>query len=106
MRVPREFESHPLRQPTPLTRLHLIVRGRVHGVFFRATAQEEADRLGLVGWVRNRPDGTVEIVAEGDAPALARLRAWAQQGPSGAFVESVEEIADVATGEFRRFGIR
>jgi acylphosphatase len=78
----------------------------VQGVFFRATAQEEAERLGLVGWVRNRPDGAVEIVAEGHAAALAHLRSWAQNGPSGAYVERVEEIEEAVTGEFRRFGIR
>jgi acylphosphatase len=89
-----------------VTRLHLIVRGRVQGVFFRATAQEEAERLGLVGWVRNRLDGAVEIVAEGDASALARLRSWAHDGPSGAYVESVEEIVETVTGEFHRFHVR
>lgn len=106
MRVPREFESHPLRHRERVARLHLIVRGRVQGVFFRTSAQEEAERLGLVGWVRNNFDGGVEIVAEGDTPSLARLRSWAHRGPSGAHVESVEEIADAVTGEFRRFGIR
>src|SRR5262245_33112040 len=47
-------------------RIHLIVRGRVQGVYFRAAAQREAKRLGITGWVRNRPDGSVELCAEGD----------------------------------------
>ncbi len=89
-----------------MARLHLIIRGRVQGVFFRTSAQELAEQLGLVGWVRNRPDGAVEIIAEGDADSLARLRAWAARGPSDALVQTVQEISEPATGEFFRFSIR
>src|SRR5579864_1158370 len=105
MQVPREFESHPLRQHCSVARLHLIVRGRVQGVFFRVSAQEEAQRLGLVGCARNLFDGSVEIIAEGDPTPLARLRSWARRGPDGAAVESLEEIAEAETGEFRRFTV-
>src|SRR5579872_1841351 len=105
MQVPREFESHPLRQKCDVARLHLIVRGRVQGVFFRVSAQEEAQRLGLVGCVRNRFDGSVEIIAEGDPTSLASLRSWASRGPDGAAVEYVDEIAEAPTGEFRRFSV-
>ena len=52
--------------------VQLIVRGRVSGVFFRAATQREARRLGVSGWVRNRPDGTIELVAEGEEEAIAR----------------------------------
>ncbi|MBW2225118.1 MAG: acylphosphatase [Deltaproteobacteria bacterium] len=58
-------------------RIHLVVRGRVQGVYFRATAQREARQHGLSGWVKNRPDGSVEVVAEGeedDSPTFADLR--------------------------------
>jgi acylphosphatase len=54
-------------------RIRAVVQGRVQGVFFRAYTQEEAQRLGLVGWVRNRPDGTVEAVAEGEAERIDQL---------------------------------
>ncbi len=87
-------------------RLHLIVRGRVQGVFFRTSAQDRAEQLGLVGWVRNCPDGSVELVAEGTVRELAQLRDWARRGPPGAFVERVDEITEAETGEFRRFGVR
>ncbi|HXW51809.1 MAG TPA: acylphosphatase [Candidatus Acidoferrales bacterium] len=88
-----------------MARAHLIVYGRVQGVFFRASAQETAQSLGLVGFVRNLPDGAVEIVAEGDPESLGRLRSWAAHGPAGAIVDSVDDIAEKATGEFRRFAI-
>lgn len=89
-----------------MSRLHLIVHGRVQGVFFRATAQKLGEQLGLRGWVRNCADGSVEIVAEGDATLLEKLRAWAARGPDGASVERVQEIPEPETGEFRRFSVR
>jgi acylphosphatase len=87
-------------------RLHITVRGRVQGVFYRSTALEHARDLGLNGWVRNRADGSVELVAEGDAAAIAALRAWIVKGPPGAVVRSVEEIDEPETGEFTSFGVR
>ena len=87
-------------------RLHLIIKGRVQGVFFRVRAREVADAFGLSGVVRNRHDGSVEIVAEGPDQKLARLRDWAKRGPGEAHVTSVEEIADSETGEFSGFRIR
>lgn len=72
-----------------LKQVHLIVRGRVQGVFFRAATQREARRLGLTGWVRNRPDGSVEMLAEGDESQLRQLCMWAEKGPSAARVEDV-----------------
>jgi len=70
-------------------RVHLVVRGRVQGVFFRGGMQEEAERLGLAGWVRNRPDGAVEAEAEGARDAVDALIAWAHRGPPAARVEGV-----------------
>lgn len=64
--------------------------GRVQGVFFRASAREEARRLGLAGFARNEPDGSVLIEAEGDEPALERFVAWCRQGPPGARVERLD----------------
>ena len=52
---------------------HIIVHGRVQGVWFRAGTKEKADELGLLGWVKNRPEGTVEIHAEGEKPQLEKI---------------------------------
>ena len=72
------------------TRVHLFISGRVQGVFFRACTQREAQSLGLVGWVRNLPDGRVEIVAQGDAEAVRALVEWSHLGPVRAEVASVD----------------
>ena len=69
--------------------LHLRITGRVQGVGYRAAFQREAARLGLSGWVRNRHDGAVEAVVDGDAAALADIEAWAGHGPAGASVRQV-----------------
>ena len=73
-----------------MKRIHAIVRGRVQGVGFRATTAHEARRLGLTGWVRNRLDGTVEVLAAGDDAALDGLAAWLKQGPRGANVTGLD----------------
>jgi acylphosphatase len=70
-------------------RLHATVRGRVQGVGFRATAQHEARKRQLGGWVRNRTDGSVEIDAEGEAADLESFLSFLHRGPRGAHVESV-----------------
>ncbi len=71
------------------------VSGRVQGVFFRGTAQEEARRLGLRGYARNLPDGRVRILACGGDDALAEFREWVHQGPPGAAVDAVDWQEDV-----------
>ena len=73
-------------------RLHVLVRGRVQGVGFRWFVRETARELGLAGWVRNRPDGVVEVAAEGSAATLERLREQLRNGPPGAVVTSVDDI--------------
>jgi acylphosphatase len=70
--------------------LHAIVHGRVQGVFFRASTQDEALRLGLCGWARNLPDGTVEVLASGPAEGLHELLVWLHQGPGTARVDRVD----------------
>jgi acylphosphatase len=87
-------------------RVTIIVRGVVQGVGFRMYTKWEADRLGLRGYVRNRPDGSVEIVAEGNAAAVDRLIAWAKHGPPAAAVEDVEATGGEPTAEFLKFDIR
>lgn len=70
---------------------HLVVHGRVQGVFFRASTRDEARARGVAGWVRNRRDGAVEVWAEGREQAVARLERWIRDGgPSSATVERVE----------------
>ncbi|MCD2185711.1 acylphosphatase [Actinomycetospora soli] len=69
---------------------HLVVHGTVQGVFFRASAEQEAGRLGVAGWVRNRSDGTVEMVVEGDDEAVEALVRWAHEGPARADVTGVD----------------
>ncbi|HEY3820879.1 MAG TPA: acylphosphatase [Polyangiaceae bacterium] len=86
-------------------RVHLIVRGRVTGVFFRAATQREAKRLGITGWVKNRPDGAIEMVAEGEEEAIKEMVSWANHGPSAARVDSVDVRWRGYTGEFSDFRI-
>lgn len=88
-----------------LKQVQLVVRGRVQGVYFRASAQREARRLGLTGWVRNRPDGFVELLAEGEEEGLKDLIAWANRGPSAARVERVDTRWRSFTGEYSDFRI-
>ena len=73
-----------------MKQVHVAVRGRVQGVFFRAATQREAKRLGLSGWVKNRVDGGVEILAEGEEASLRQLCMWAEKGPSAARVDDVQ----------------
>jgi acylphosphatase len=86
-------------------RVQMVVNGRVQGVFFRAATQREAKQLGLTGYVRNRVDGSVEIVAEGEEELVKSLLAWAQHGPSAARVDRVETRWRSYTGEFAEFRI-
>lgn len=88
-----------------LKRIHVIVRGRVQGVYFRASAQREARQHGLTGWVKNRADGAVEMVVEGEEDQVKDFLAWAQQGPSTARVDKVETKWRSYTGEFSDFRI-
>jgi acylphosphatase len=90
----------------PSERLQATVRGQVQGVSFRAATQTVAQRLGLRGWVRNRPDGGVEVVAEGPRPALDRLMDYLRAGPPAAQVSAVEPRWLSATGEFQAFDIQ
>ena len=87
-------------------RAHVRVRGRVQGVFFRGSAEDEARALGLGGWVRNDTNGTVEAVVEGEEKLVDRFVVWCHQGPPGALVTDVEVEREEATGEFRDFRIR
>ena len=87
-------------------RLAAIVHGRVQGVSFRYNTQIIARELGLTGWVRNRPDGTVEVVAEGAATALAEFETWLHRGPRAAVVRRVALSWQPPSGEFSEFKVR
>lgn len=82
-----------------------VVRGRVQGVNFRATAAEEARRLGVSGRIWNREDGAVEVEAAGPADALATFEAWLHHGPPHAEVDSVEAEARAGGPRARGFEI-
>ena len=73
-----------------VTTMRCLVTGRVQGVFFRASALEQAGRLGVSAHARNLDDGSVEVTASGDAVALEDLKAWLWQGPSMARVDNVK----------------
>jgi acylphosphatase len=87
-------------------RLHAVVRGRVQGVSFRYYTQERAAGLGLRGWVRNRPDGSVEVLAEGARPDLQHLLDFLGRGPRAAVVAGVEAEWTPAQGGLEGFEIR
>jgi acylphosphatase len=81
--------------------LHLQILGRVQGVWFRESMRREAERLGVTGWVCNRPDGSVEAVAQGPAEAVDALVEWACTGPPQARVERI--IQTETAGHYRVF---
>lgn len=86
-------------------RVRLIIEGRVQGVWFRDSTRRQAMALGVTGWVRNRPEGTVEVLAEGPEVPVRRLIAWCRRGPSGARVTQVHEMTEQWRGEFDAFDI-
>jgi acylphosphatase len=87
--------------------LHLYVHGKVQGVFFRKYTNERASKLGLVGWVRNLPDGRVEVEAEGPDDQLQRLAMWCRDaGSPKSNVTAVDvDLTDNVTGRFSKFEI-
>jgi len=82
-----------------------IVRGRVQGVGFRWFVEREADLLGIAGWVRNNPDSSVEVLAQGTKEQLAGLRSRLREGPRAARVDDVEEFDTAPISEMRTFRI-
>ena len=87
-------------------RMHLIISGRVQGVFFRWSAQKQAKVLEIYGWVRNQDDGTVEIEAEGEEENLRQFIKWCNKGPMLARVEKIDTEWEKYKGEFEYFSIR
>ena len=77
----------------------MVVRGRVQGVFFRAETRERARSLGVAGWIRNNPDGSVEAVFEGLPERVELLVDWCRRGPRGAEVEALDVESEPPEGE-------
>ncbi len=88
-----------------MQRARIRIKGKVQGVFFRASTRETAQRLGIKGWVRNLSDGTVETVAEGEDDALEKFIAWCKKGPENALVTDIDIDMQAATGKFDNFTI-
>ena len=87
-------------------RKHVIIKGRVQGVWFRATIQERALACGATGWVKNTYNGYVEAVLEGDGGEVEKLIRWCYKGPPGAIVKGVQVKTEVYTGEYSTFLIK
>jgi acylphosphatase len=87
-------------------RVRIVVRGIVQGVGFRASTQRTARDLGLTGWVRNLPDDSVLLEAQGPAARVAELEAWCKVGPPSAEVTGTEVTEQPVVGGEREFGLR
>jgi len=75
----------------------VVIRGRVQGVFFRVGCAERARAAGVTGWVRNRPDGSVEALLQGEATAVEAVLAWCRTGPPGARVDAIDVVPTPAS---------
>ena len=89
-----------------MIRVHLLIKGRVQGVGYRANTRRVASQLGLKGWVRNTPNGDVEVVVEGSEEMVGRLIQWCRRGPTGAHVADVQVRYETPKGEFHGFTIK
>lgn len=87
-------------------RARVIVHGRVQGVWFRQSTKDEAERLGVAGWVRNLPDRTVEAVFEGERSKVEEIVGWCHRGPAGAAITKVDIAWEPHANEFAFFDIR
>lgn len=83
------------------TTLHLVIEGRVQGVWYRESMRIEAERLGVAGWVRNRRDGSVEAMLQGEPVAVDALVRWAWDGPPMARVDGIR--SEPGTGDYSGF---
>lgn len=86
-------------------RAHIIIEGRVQGVFYRSNTKKMADKLGVKGWIRNLPDGRVEAVFEGEKEDIKKLLSWCWVGPPGAKVTNIEVEWEDYVEEFKEFSI-
>ncbi len=91
---------------TTKIKAHVIVSGKVQGVFFRAETKRAAERFDVFGWVRNKSDGTVEALFEGDRERVESMVNWCKGGPPHAKVKSLDVEWDDSSDEFKSFEIR
>ncbi|MGB9125205.1 MAG: acylphosphatase [Nitrosotalea sp.] len=87
-------------------RVHLLIKGRVQGVYFRQTMMETAEKNNVLGWVQNLPDNQVESILEGNNSNVDAVREWAHFGPAGAVVDELKISEENYVGEFSEFEIR
>ncbi len=92
--------------PEDQVRVHLTIEVQVQGVFFRTSTLQEAKRLSVKGWVRNCPDGSVEVVAEGSRKKIVEMIQWCHQGPARAQVRNVQLQWEDHKESFKNFSIR
>lgn len=90
---------------TAYKRIHVIIEGRVQGVYFRAFTRDEAIRLGLSGWVRNRSNGSVEALVEGEKSGVEKMEQWFHQGSPNSIVEKVNLTEESPVGDSSTFEI-
>jgi acylphosphatase len=86
-------------------RAHIVVNGKVQGVYFRQNTQRVCSRYGVTGWISNQADGSVETVLEGDRDSVEKVIEWCKVGPPNARVEEFDLRYDRYTGEFQGFKI-
>jgi acylphosphatase len=89
-----------------MKRVRIKIYGLVQGVFFRANIRRKAEQLGIGGWVRNNPDGSVEAIFEGEDEKVEQMIRFCKRGPPGAMVEKVEVEEEEYKGEFEDFSVR
>lgn len=88
-----------------MVRVRIIVSGIVQGVFFRLNTMKKAHEFGVTGWVKNRRDGTVEVLCEGTDQDVQLMVDWCAKGPEGSFVSKTAVTQEKFTGEFETFQI-
>jgi acylphosphatase len=87
-------------------RIHVFIKGTVQGVYYRYNTLKKAEEYHLTGWVRNKADGSVEMVCEGTEENINKIVRWCKKGPEGAHIREVETDWEQYTGEFNVFEIR
>ncbi|MCK5636915.1 MAG: acylphosphatase [Thermoplasmatales archaeon] len=86
--------------------VHVLISGRVQGVWFRTSTKQKAEQLGLTGWIRNTSDGSVEAIFEGDEKGIQDMLEWCHRGPPLARVSNVEVKNQESTNGFDGFSIK
>ena len=101
----KSFKDESYKRINKNTRVHIFLYGRVQGVAFRYYAKIMADKFIVKGWIKNLPNGEVEIMIEGNKERVTRMIEWCKKGPSMAFVEDINIDWLPYTGQFNRFSI-